>query len=441
MMVLPLISYYVFLVGDLCNIFDARGLCAILDIDSVCQVPTYVDNAVADSLAGTRRAIQSVINTFSADVDISRQFETNVNQSTTVEKIQEAIQQELDEAYSKIDWVLAISDKLLALTFVWLCIKSYMYHSSYRSKDSFDNQYITAQFKILDSSRKERGASHILPLKKHEKNHLIDATALRLSRTEKQYLTMGLSRVLLHIIIAGILMFMDFGLYWLLSKIQEHGRYEVEVSGGTGANVDIGGTGILSEFVRLLFAEGFQASTAFNTTLNTTKCLPQPSPPNNNLAVAIGFLYATTIIMVLSQAYARRLLRYIAAYYYPERELERTKYLYGRTMQKRQTLKKMLRDAVKINKKERDANERISITAYLARNIPCCKSLLSCCGFKKLQCLGCRCPDDGFLAYCSDTECDGVYCEECARALKGKCTICDDIISLGQKPKEAEHQF
>ncbi|XP_054749544.1 uncharacterized protein LOC129255021 isoform X1 [Lytechinus pictus] len=429
-------------VGGVCNIFDARPLCAILNIDTVCVVPAYVDDYIEESLAGTRRAIQIVIDTFSADVDVSRAFDRDFNQSKTAENIQEAIQEELQRAYSKVDWVLLISDKLLALTFVWLCIKSYIYHSSYRSKDSFDNHYITAQFKRLDADRKERGVSHILPLKKHERNHLIDVTDLRLSRTEKRYLTMGLSRVILHVVIAGILMFVDFGLYWLLSKIKEHGQYEIEVSSGTGVNIQ--GNGILANFIRMLYVDGFNA-TAFNTTINTTVCLPQPSPPNNNMAVAISFLYAFTVIMVLSQAYALRLLRYIAAYYYPEREAERTKYLYGRTLQKRQTLKKMLRDAVRINKKEHDANDRISITAYLARKFSCCKFLLdcfgNCCGFKKLECLGCRCPDDGYLVYCSDRECDGVYCEECARTLKGKCSVCDDIINLGHKPLEAEHQF
>ena len=428
--------------GQVCEVFKASGLCNLLRIDSVCETPTYIDTLVNSALSDTQTVMQSVVNTFSADVDFSRYFEKRVNSSTTAEDIQDAISAELDEAYSYVGILLSFSDKLLALSIVWLCIKSYLYHSSYRTKDKFDNQYVTAQFKKLDEGRRERELPHLLPLKRSERNDLVDVTSLHLSKKEKGYFKFGLSTVILHSIIAGLLMFMDFGLYWLLSKIQEHGDVQIQSSGEAGTDVDIGGTGVVADLVRVLFSEGFQATTAFNTTLDTTICLPDPVKPNDKLAISISILYVLTIVMVLSQAYALRLLRFIAAYYYPEREVERIAFLYGRTLQKRNTLMKMLRDNVRRNKKEKDATNRISVTSYLAIRYPCCRSLFSMCGVQQRECLGCSSPDDGLMVYCCDRSCDGIYCEECAAALGGKCSICEDTINMGTKvPLEDEHKF
>lgn len=424
----------------MCEIFNADAVCSLLKINSICATPAYLDNAVNNALLNTRTAMQSVVDTFSADVDFSRYFEKRSNSSTTAEHIQAAISAELDEAYSYVDWILSFSDKLLALSFVWVLFKSYMYHSNYRTKDSYDNQYITAQFKKLDANRSENGQHHLLPLKKNERNRLIDVTAVRLCKSERGYFKFGLSTVCLHSIIAGLLMFIDFGLYWLLSKIREHGDVQIATSGEAGTDVEIGGNGVVADLVRILFNEGFKATSAFNTSLDTTVCLPQPIIPDKNLSIIISVLYFVTILMTLSQAYAQRLLRYIAAYYYPEREVERIAYLYGRTLQKRQSLMKMLCQSVRRNKKEKDAYNKISISSYLTMKYPCCKCLFTCCGLKQTECLGCSSPDDGLLVYCTDQDCDGVYCEECARALQGKCSLCDYTINLGKVPLDEEQK-
>ncbi|XP_041457117.1 uncharacterized protein LOC121409282 isoform X3 [Lytechinus variegatus] len=428
-------------VGAVCEIFNADAVCRLLKINSICDTPAYLDGVVNNALGNTRNAMQSVVDTFSADVDFSRYFEKRSNSSTTAEHIQDAISQELDEAYSYVDWILSFSDKLLALSLVWLLFKSYMYHSSYRTKDSFDNQYVTGQFKKLDANRKENGQPHLLPLKKNERNRLIDVTAVRLCKSEKGYFKFGLTTVCLHSIIAGLLMFIDFGLYWLLTKIQEHGDVQIATSGETSTDIEIGGNGVVAELVRILFNEGFKASSSFNTSLDTTVCLPQPVKPDRNLAIIISALYVVTILMTLSQAYAQRLLRYIAAYYYPEREAERIVYLYGRTLQKRQSLMKMLCQSVRRNKKEKDAYNKISISSYLTRRYPCCKGLFTMCGFKQTRCLGCSGPDDGLMVYCINQDCDGVYCEECARALQGKCSLCDCTINLGKVPLEEQQKI
>ncbi|XP_071490920.1 DC-STAMP domain-containing protein 2-like [Diadema antillarum] len=423
------------LLSIVCDALNARGACTLRRVEDICQDSAHFDNAVNVAFRATRTVMQSFIDTFNADVDFSRYYERRLNSSTTAELIQEAIKEELNQAYSYVQLVLLYSDKILALSFVWLCIKSYMYRSSYRTKDSFDNHYITAQFKKLDASRKERGVPSILPLKKNERTGLIDVTSLRLCQSEKGYLKFGLSTVIFHSVIAGLLILVDYGLYWLLLKIQEHGDVQIETSSELSSDVEIEGNGILADLVRVLFSDGFQASIAFNTSLDTTICLPQPIEPNYRLAITISVMYIFTILMVLSQAYAQRLLRYIAAY--PEREVERIAYLYGHILQKRQTLVRMLRDKVRINQKEQDAISRIS--AYLMRTFPCCKGLFIMCGAKQRQCLGCLSPDDGLLVFCSDQDCQGMYCEECARALNGTCSICDGGIELGKVPLEDEH--
>ncbi|XP_072044147.1 uncharacterized protein [Amphiura filiformis] len=389
---------------------------------ALCQVPAFL----VDTVDLLNAEINQVYDQFKTDIDFLPYFEQRGNQSNTFESIQEAIEEDIDYGLEIIYYIFSILDKLVALSVVYLLYRSYMYHTAYRTKDKFDNFYITEQFKELDMKRKERGKKTLLPLKKSEKVRLIDVTSLRLSKPEKGLFKLGLVNLMAHICIATILILVDYGLYWLLLVIRKHGSIQVDLSGESGVTLEISGDSALSNFIREAFS--FDLDNSFDISYDNTQCLPNGKAPNPVLAAGIGICYLIAIFMVLFQAYALRLRRRVAAYFYPERELERLYFIYNDTLKKRQTLFKFLKDIIKQKKKEHDATQQVSIRVYLADRYPICKKIFKILHISKEQklCFGCDSDDDGTFKQCGSNKCAGRYCDECLKVTNNTCTICGE---------------
>ncbi|XP_022102122.1 DC-STAMP domain-containing protein 2-like [Acanthaster planci] len=374
------------------------------------------------------RALDDVRQLFNTDVDFETYWENRFNRSQTFDSIQAAIQQELEDSFSFLNLAFSVIDKIVAVSIVFLLIRSYQYHSKYRTKDRFDNCYITEEFKLLDERRQKSGREPLLPLKKSERRRLINLSSVSLSKPEKGLFKLGLVTVLLHAVIAAILILADYGLFWLLSLISRHGRVKFEISGGGGTDLTIGGSGVLSKLIQSLFVEGFAAASEFNVTLDTEHCLPNPVPPNEILSVGIGVLYLTALVMVLFQAYALRLRRRIASYFYPEREQERIHYLYNHTLQRRQNLFKLLKQRIRQTKHEMEVEQRVSFVAYLSAKYPFWRRVFLWLGQEKRVCLGCADVDNGTFKSCGNPDCSGLYCRECLHEINSTCTLCQEIV-------------
>ncbi|XP_038057389.1 uncharacterized protein LOC119728981 [Patiria miniata] len=415
---------------EVCNLLNfGQEVCGLLrNADGICEAPTLLDDLIDTALKATQGALEDLRRVFDTDVDFETYWENRQNQSQSFESIQGAIQQELEDSLSFLNSAFSIVDKIVALSVLFLLFRSYKYHSKYRTKDRFDNYYVTKEFKLLDEKRQESGRDPILPLKKSERRRLIDLSSVLLSKPEKGLFKLGMVTVLLHVVIAAVLVLADYGLFWLLSLISRHGKVKFEISGGGGTDLTIGGTGVLSQLIQSLFVEGFAAASEFNVSLDTEHCLPNPNPPNENLSIGIGVLYLIAILMVLSQAYALRLRRRIASYFYPERELERINFLYNHTLQRRQNLFKLLKQRIRQTKHEMDVEQRVSFVAYLSAKYPCWRKVFRFLGQEKRVCLGCADVDNGTFKSCGNPDCRGLYCRECLHEIGNTCTLCQEIV-------------
>ena len=394
---------------------------------TICAVPQFVNDGVTIVVD----EIGDITDQFTTDIDFTAFYDSRGNQSSTFESIQQAIEDDVNDALVVVEHFISILDKLLALSVVYLLFKTHMYHTAYRTKDKFDNFYITEQFKILDDERKKKGKKTLLPLKKSEKVRLIDVTSFRLSKPEKGLFKLGLVTLVSHICIASILILVDNGLYWLLQVIRKHGSIQVDLSGESRVQLEISGESALSAFISEIFGDGFGYNTDFDVSYDNTRCLPVGSEPNHALAAGIGICYIIAIFMVLFQAYALRLRRRIAAYFYPERELERLYFIYTDTLRKRQTLFKFLKDAIKQKKKENDLTQKVSLRIYLADRYPTLKKIFKILHItsETKMCFGCDSEDDGKLRQCEGIKCTGLYCEECLNVMNNSCSICGEKFS------------
>ena len=375
------------------------------------------------------KALQDIRIMFDVDVDLTAYWQKRWNTSRSFQQIQEDVKKELDEKINYLDLAFDIFNKILALSILWLCFQSYQYHLKYRTKDRFDNFYITNQFKKLDAKRREQGKPSLLPLKKSEKVKLVDLTQFSLSKPEKGLFKSGLFTVIMHSLIAGILVLADNGLFALLSLIRRHGQVKSEVSGKQSTNIDIKGNGAIASFIRQMLIDNFEAASMFNSIIDSDLCLPKPTPPNRFLSITIGALYLLAMLTVLFQAYALRLKRRIAAFYYPERELERLDYLYNHTLHKRQSMANFLQERVKMNQHELDAERRVSFLSYIALRYPRSQKFFRLFGMEKHICLGCVSEDENdTYKTCATPGCPGRYCFECFQQVAGICSLCEGII-------------
>ena len=64
--------------------------------------------------------------------------------------------------------VIGILKKIVPIAVLLLVYVAYVHVKNYVSKDTYDNVYITNQFKTLDQKRCEVAGESLLPLKKYE---------------------------------------------------------------------------------------------------------------------------------------------------------------------------------------------------------------------------------------------------------------------------------
>ena len=413
----------------ICEVGNLGGACKLLRVEGLCEAPAMMDQWVDDAAQRTLKGLQDMRQSFDVDVDFSLYWQERWNTSRSFASVQEAVKKELDEKINYLDLAFSIANKLLALSVLWLAFMSYQYHMKYRTKDRFDNFYITKEFKKLDAKRKEQGRPTLLPLKKSERVRLIDLTQFSLSKPEKGLFKLGLLTVIMHSLIAGLLVLIDYALFALLALITKHGQVKTEVSGEHASEINVNGNGALATFIKETFINSFEAASMFNSTIDSDLCLPKPTPPNEYLSITIGALYLLAILTVLFQAYALRLRRRIAAFFYPERELERLYYLYNHTLHKRQSLANFLQDKVKQHQHELEASRRVSFMSYLAIRYPRSQKFFKLFGMEKRICLGCAVEDEQeTFKQCATHGCPGRYCFECFQEISGICSLCEGII-------------
>ena len=416
---------------DVCDFFDG----IIEPIKPICTVygdatGTYCDSSqtVLGALDNAQDELRQISEQLTIRIDFSEYFEYRNNQSQNFTEIQQAVADEINSVLLVINYVFSVLDKvLLAFSMSYLLFRSYQYHTNYRTKDKFDNGYITQQFKDLDALRKKQGKSSLLPLRKSERSRLIDVTSLRLSKQEKGLFKLGFTTLGVHVLIAALIILVDNCFYWLLEVIRTHGAVTVESSGEVGAELRVEGDNFLVDFVQGLFGSGLDLMQ--DGSFDTTQCLPNGSPPNNHTSIAIASCYLFVLMTVLTQAYALRLRRRIAEYFYPEREGERVHYIYNRTLKKRKTLFQFLKGVINQKQKELEAKQKVSLRVYLGERYPCVKKLF---GFLKINieikhnaCFGCGSEDDGTFQRCKGEKCPGVYCDECLKDTDNNCALCD----------------
>lgn len=251
-----------------------------------------------------------------------------------VQKIED-IKKEVQRKMDKVVHVFGIINKLLIIFVLLAFISAGIYLRRFLRKIKFDNIYITSELKSLDKQLRATGKENaVLPLLKREKRKYINSTSPKLVDSESFAWKVGMSQVVLHIIIATIILLLDYGIFYILTLVKENGGVDIAYSGGATLAVEVEGSQPIAVFFKTIL-ESLSTSNTFNNTFSFEQCLPEASQaPRSNLYMILT-LYTLVILFVLLQSYGLRLRRKIAAFFFPEREMERVSFLCRHILLKR----------------------------------------------------------------------------------------------------------
>ncbi|KAK3095481.1 hypothetical protein FSP39_015168 [Pinctada imbricata] len=194
------------------------------------------------------------------------------------------------------------------------------------------------------------------------------------------------------------------------------------------------GDGSLADMYKAMVGM-FDPMATGNMTLDTTLCLPNPSPPDYDVYNEIRIIFGLCTFMVIFESYGLRLRHVVAACYYPRRERERAAWLYNHILKMRGGFLKFMRRKIRQQYSTFDNEEKISIRSRLAEQFSLCRKLFNFLGWRKKYCLSCSKEGtegdlDNFI-HCASGDCKAIYCMDCFTDLNNLCTICMSPIEYG----------
>ena len=405
---------------DVCEPLDTVMVCQSLnDSDILCQPTGWAGEAIYDAINATQSAMFRLNGTLRFTVNPEPYHNARSNASKMIYKVRRKVQREFQQRTTNFHFVISIMKKILPIAIIILVVVAYDHVKNYVSKDTYDNVYITPQFKSLDQKRSEVAGESLLPLKRYERNYLIDTTLSELSPPEDGLYRMGLCVFFLHLIISFICYFFDYILYWILALTRKHGEVEYDFTGKDSLEYVIEGGGVISELIRV-FLKGFHPANLFGYALNPHHCLPRPIKPSILILLILFLLYFILILTILLKAYIIRLRNRLTAYFYPAREKARIVHLYNVVLNHRYRMPKLLQQKARTNFRERVLREGISVLHKMAAKLPPCRVFL----YKQARCLVCAGHEEPTFRDCQTEHCQGAFCSECYDDIGRICPIC-----------------
>ena len=405
---------------DICEPLDRYTVCQSLnDSELLCHASGWAGEAVYDAINSTQMAMRRLQRTLQFEINPEPYLTTRINASKILYSVRRKVHDEFYGRTAYFHEVLAILMKIVPVAIILLIYVSYLHVKNYVSKDTYDNVYVTPQFKTLDQKRCEFAGESLLPLKKYERNYLIETTISELSPPEDGLYRIGLCVLCLHMLLAFTCYMFDYILYWILAMISKHGDPQYDFTGKDSLQLVVSGEGVITDLLHV-FLKGFHPANLFGYTLDLHVCLPDPTPPSILLLLVIFLLYFALILSILLKAYILRFRNRITAYFYPEREKARVVHLYNVVLNQRFRMPKLLQLRAKVNHREKQTREQISVCHRLAAKVPLCRVFV----YKQAHCLVCDCVEDQTFRDCQTEHCQGVYCGECFDDLSRLCPIC-----------------
>nr|XP_061789460.1 DC-STAMP domain-containing protein 2-like [Nerophis lumbriciformis] len=398
----------------LCEIVSlVKGLCNIADVATMfCVIPEYISTKLKEHLAEPAiSAFRKMKSHFEFKLSVSANFEAEVNISRSLHKTGQVILEELTRDFKVINELRKPLVWVGLLLLACSLIRAFRYQHKYLTRLNFDNIYISAQFLELDRRVTSQGGDSVLPITRRESRLYIKPHSLQLTSKESRAALVGVAWVLRHALMSAVLMSVDYLVFWLLDQVHHLVRDGVSARAPVTVSVQVKGLGYLADIMRDL-AASFNILQAGNVTVVSKKCLFTPSEPDHDANFTLGFLLGVTLVVTLARGMLLRSRRLICAYFYPETEKARIRFLHQQILDERRAAGRAV---------VRATAKKPLVRAKLCR---CLQALLRRLPMGGEICLACG-EWAGFAAFICDVQrCPGVFCRSCFKSVGRKCDVC-----------------
>ncbi|KAF2893369.1 hypothetical protein ILUMI_12803 [Ignelater luminosus] len=234
----------------------------------------------------------------------------------------------------------------------------------------------------------------------------------------------------------------DYALYWVLTVIRYHARYQSTVKAPNIVGVNVDGNGFLANLLKSI-VKAFQPF-GVNMEIDTIPCLPDPIPPDYDRYIQIAILLVLCWILTIFEPYGLRLRHSVMCYYHPTRARQRAVWLYNHIMRSRSSFLKYARRQLRRRVVGSRGVTKITCKEYLRANLQCHWMRFFLGSDYQDACLLCgevfREGDSAKPIRCAKPACLGIYCEQCFNDLQNLCTVCLEPIEYGDLSDVSEEK-
>ncbi|XP_026173672.2 DC-STAMP domain-containing protein 2 [Mastacembelus armatus] len=429
------------LLGDfnfLCDTIDGfLPLCNIARAGELfCIIPSYVASHLKKRLAApVVAAFEQMKREFDFNISASVNFKLDANMSHSMQQMSQDIMKEVS---SELQVFHKLSDPLKyggLILLTWSFLRAAWYRRRYLRELGFDNIYISTQFEDLDRHVTSRGGVSVLPLTRKEAKTYITPFLVRMTSRERREVLAGMASVLKHLVTGILLVGLDFLVFWMLDQVHHQVKGDVVARAPVTVVVQVNGSGYASDIYRDMVAS-FNILQGGNITVISRKCLLQPSEPKHSTCFILGFLLGLALMISLTGGFVQRCRHLVCAFYHPERELERIRFLRQQILDQRRMEGAALRRSAIRNQADRGGGSRLHIILLW---LPGGVHLSRLLGLSpSVTCLACgeAVSSEDNVVTCTVPRCTGVYCRPCFHSLGNTCVICSRPLTFQEDDEE-----
>ncbi|GFO28142.1 DC-STAMP domain-containing protein 1 [Plakobranchus ocellatus] len=270
-----------------------------------------------------------------------------------------------------------------------------------------------------------------------------------LSKQEKGQINKGSGRLLLRIIIAAIICYMDSLLYQIayilyaflyfpievLDIIARNSRVEYHQEGEHVIDIKVYGTGFMSALVRN-FLLRFNMNQTLDKVTSNHHCLPDPAETDD---LIVGFIFGTYILVwvfMYFESFGLRMRHVIAGFFYRKREKKRVLHLYNEMFRRRIGFLATVRKRIRKSIKRKEYKRHVGFIVALQRQFPRWFKWLSVFQSAKENCIICEDSQGPGFHLCETPGCGIGYCQQCWKDVKKRCYAC----SRGEEDSDDEDE-
>ncbi|XP_077454839.1 DC-STAMP domain-containing protein 2 isoform X1 [Stigmatopora argus] len=405
----------------LCEIVSlVKGLCKIADVAKLfCMIPEYISAKLKEHLAEPAvSAFRKMKSHFEFNLSVSASFEAEANISRSPHETGQLILERLTQDFKIFNELRGPLVWAGLLVLGCSLVRAFLYQRRYLTRLNFDNVYISAQFLEVERQVTSEGGESVLPITRRESRLYIKPLALRPTGRERRAVLMGVVWVLRHATMSAVLVCVDYLVFWLLDQVHRLVQEGVTARAPVTVSVQVNGLGYLADIMRDL-AASFNVLQAGNVTVISKKCLFTPSEPDDATNFALGFLLGLTLMVALGRGMVLRSRRLICAYFYPETEKARIRFLRQHILDERRAAGRAVLSAT-----AKKPPKRAKLCGCL--RLPAGADVCVTCGEWA-----------GFGAFVCDVQrCPGVFCRSCFKSVGRRCDVCARPVSFKKDSQE-----